>query len=124
MVRESHTNISSHDGRTSVTVGKCYTRWPVFSLPASPAVGYLTGEDIQEQAVLVPCERPKNHIVLRTDAAFFSGVVRSIPRFGRLRSLHRGKVSFDSAVKNSLHIHQIHIRFNKLIGHRIWHQTL
>jgi len=78
---------------------------PHAGLPASPAAGYLTGEDVQEQAVLVPCERPKHHVVLRTDTAFVSGVVRTIPRFGRLRSLHREKVSFDSAVIHSLHIH-------------------
>ena len=78
---------------------------PVAGLPASPAAGYLTGEDVQEQAVLVPCERPHHHVVLRTDTAFFSGFVRTIPRFGRLRSLHSEKVSFDSAVIHSFITH-------------------
>jgi hypothetical protein len=32
-----------------------------------------------------------------------------------MRSLHREDVSFDSAVIHSLHIYQIHIRFNKPI---------
>jgi len=80
---------------------------PDAGLSASPAAGYLTGEDVQKQAVLVPCERPQHHVVLRTDAAFFSGVVRTIPRFGRLRSLHRENVSFDSAVLHLLHTHDL-----------------
>ena len=85
---------------------------PDAGLTASPAAGYLTGDDVQEQAVLVPCERPKHHVVLRTNVAFVSGVVRTIPRFGRLRSLHGETVSFDSAVIHSLHIHQIRTRLN------------